>query len=77
MEQIVKDIKEHNLLENVRTVGEKLLRGLNDLQNRYSAQISGVRGAGTFCAIDVKDVNHRDKLISALKVKGKIYLIVK
>ncbi len=40
------------------------------LQEKYPSQLSNARGVGVFCAVDVKDQQHRDKLVGALKEKG-------
>ena len=40
------------------------------LQERYPNQLSGARGVGMFCAVDVRDAKHRDKLLTELRNDG-------
>ena len=40
------------------------------LQERYPTQLSGARGEGMFCAVDVRDAKHRDKLLTDLRNDG-------
>ena len=53
----IKYIEDHNLLENVQTVGAYLMDGLNALKDKY-AVIGDVRGKGLFCGFEL--VNDRE-----------------
>jgi 4-aminobutyrate aminotransferase/(S)-3-amino-2-methylpropionate transaminase len=70
--QIVKVIKEQNLLTNVVKTGTVLLNGLEDLQTMYPTLTMDARGVGTFCALNFKDQQTRDKVIAKMKMKGVI-----
>lgn len=70
LEEVVKVIKQENLLENVKVTGEYLLFGLNEMQAKYPGILSKARGLGTFCAIDFKDTATRDKLMHILRQRG-------
>ncbi|XP_074647439.1 4-aminobutyrate aminotransferase, mitochondrial-like [Tubulanus polymorphus] len=70
VENVLKEIKEKNLLQLVQTTGAKLLALLNTLTAKYPDQVNNARGQGTFCAIDCKDGAYRDSLITKLRNKG-------
>lgn len=55
-------IKEENLVENARVVGEYLLGKIQELAEKYPALVSNARGKGLFCAIDLPDTEKRNKL---------------
>ena len=46
-------------------------------QEMYPRQLSGARGAGVFCAVDVCTPSHRDELLNALRAKGEVHVVVK
>lgn len=70
LEAVLGEIKQRNLIQNVRETGEVLLAGLKELQARYPSLLHSARGAGTFCAVDCPDAATRDKLIGKLRNKG-------
>ena len=47
------------------------------LQAQFPNQVTNTRGQGAFLAIDGRDANHRDKLISGLRRKGRKINIIK
>jgi hypothetical protein len=47
-------IEEENLQKNSDKVGSKLLRGLADLQNKYSDIVGDVRGKGLMVGMELK-----------------------
>lgn len=63
LEQVVKEIKKENLLSKITETGDYLLNGLNDTQAQFPNYIMNARGRGTFCAIDFKTPELRDKAI--------------
>jgi len=70
LEQVVKTIREDNLLDRVTSTGEVMLTGLLDLQNRMPGLISAVRGLGTFCAMDLPSLQMRDRFLTDLRQSG-------
>ncbi|KAJ6225024.1 hypothetical protein RDWZM_003569 [Blomia tropicalis] len=70
LEQVVKEIKKENLLSKITETGDHLLNGLNDTQAQFPNYIMNARGRGTFCAIDFKTPELRDKAIKRLHLNG-------
>jgi len=70
LEQVVKTIREESLLERVNKTGSTILSGLADLESRFSEVLSSSRGLGTLCAVDVKNVETRDKILHGLRQRG-------
>ncbi|RLF38476.1 MAG: L-lysine 6-transaminase [Thermoplasmata archaeon] len=60
-------IEEEHLVENARKQGEVLLKGLEELQERYPDKVSNARGRGLMCAFDLPSTKLRDE------AKKKIY----
>ncbi len=58
---IMRVIKEENLVENARIVGEHLLGSLKEIQKEYSGLISNVRGLGLMCSFDLPSREMREK----------------
>ena len=67
---ILKTVKEENLIENTRKTGDVLLKGLNDLNKKYSQLILNIRGRGTFCAFDMPNATIRDKFLIQMRNTG-------
>lgn len=70
LEAAVKFIKQQNLVENISKVGDHLLNELKSIEKRYSNVVMNARGRGTFCAIDFKTPELRDKAIKILHQNG-------
>ncbi|KPM04624.1 4-aminobutyrate aminotransferase, mitochondrial-like protein [Sarcoptes scabiei] len=70
LEQVVKTIKQENLLESIKETGAYLLQHLDRLQTQYSPAVMNARGLGTFCAIDFETPELRDKVIKQLHLNG-------
>ena len=63
-------IEEHNLLDNVVSMGNRLMDGLRELEQKH-AIIGDVRGIGLFCGLElVKDRKTREPVSEA--VAGKV-----
>ena len=58
------------MLDRVNKTGSTILRGLAELESRYPEVLSSSRGMGTLCAIDVKNIETRDKILHNLKQRG-------
>jgi len=58
---IMKIIREENLVENSKIMGEYLINKLYDLQNEYPSLISQVRGLGLMCSFDLPTTELRNK----------------
>ncbi len=54
-------IKNDDLVENARIVGEHLLDGLLELQNEFPNVISNTRGLGLMCSFDFNNPDERNK----------------
>ncbi|XP_054162678.1 4-aminobutyrate aminotransferase, mitochondrial-like [Oppia nitens] len=70
LEQVVKEIKEQNLIDNIAKTGDYMLKGLVTLQQKYPNILLNARGKGTFCAIDFKTSELRDQAIKVLHKNG-------
>ncbi|CAG2100380.1 unnamed protein product [Medioppia subpectinata] len=70
LEQVVKVMREQNLIENIAKTGDYMLKGLESLQNKYPNILLRARGKGTFCAIDFHTPELRDKAVKVLHKNG-------
>lgn len=70
LEQVVKTIKEDNLLELTRRSGEVMMDGLKGLEKQFPGLLTKVRGRGTFCAVDLPNVQIRDKFLVDCRSNG-------
>ena len=67
-------IDEDRLVENARTVGEHLLRGLTGLQAELGGVITNARGRGLMIAFDLETPEARDKAHARLIESGLLLL---
>ena len=67
-------IENENLVENARLVGDYLLEGLKELEQRFPDKISNARGRGLMCAIDLPTEADRDRMREVLYDDGLIVL---
>jgi L-lysine 6-transaminase len=58
---IMRIINEENLVENAGSVGEFLLRNLNEIQDEYPSLISNARGLGLMCSFDLPTAEIRNR----------------
>ncbi|KAI8987797.1 4-aminobutyrate aminotransferase [Mycotypha africana] len=65
---IVNEIKDKNLLDNVKDVGQYLQDNLAKMQS--TTPIKNVRGQGTFIAFDLPDGAKRDKFLVDMRQRG-------
>ena len=72
LKEILKVIDDENLVENVKDAGQVLLDGLKQLQEKFPQYLSGARGLGTFCAIDLPDTLQRDAFVNQLRNNGLV-----
>ncbi|XP_045213587.2 4-aminobutyrate aminotransferase, mitochondrial-like [Mercenaria mercenaria] len=70
LEEVVKVIKEDNILDGVKSTGNYLLSGLKQMQAKYPGILSKSRGLGTLCALDFNTAATRDKVMADLRKKG-------
>ena len=59
-------IHKENLIHNAEIQGKHLLKGLEELQEKYPDKISNARGRGLMCAFDLPTPEKRDQLKNAL-----------
>jgi len=64
--KFIEIMQEENLIENSAQVGEKLLRGLIMLEEKFPGKVTNARGRGVFCAVDLPDTDTRNKAIKAM-----------
>ena len=67
-------IKEENLVDNAKTVGDYLLMKLHSLEVKFPELVSNARGKGLYCAIDLPDGDIRKNLVSKIFEKNVIVL---
>jgi len=70
LEQVVKTIKEENLLDLTCRSGQVMMEGLYQFQKQFPGLVSRVRGRGTFCAMDLPTVQARDKFLVDCRESG-------
>jgi 4-aminobutyrate aminotransferase/(S)-3-amino-2-methylpropionate transaminase len=70
LEVVCEVMDRDGLLERVRATGAHLLAQLEALQERFPNVLSQARAAGTFAAIDVRDVATRDRFIDRMRQRG-------
>lgn len=73
LEAIAGVVRDSRLVENTAVTGEYLLSGLEELQGRFPALLSNVRGQGTFCAADLPTGAARDALLLDLRQRGALF----
>ena len=72
-------MKQQNLIELSNKTGDVMLKGLEELENKYPSLLNAARGKGTFCAIDcptaqIRYYNSTQYLvISVLSVPNYVY----
>jgi 4-aminobutyrate aminotransferase-like enzyme len=71
MEETVKYIRDHDVLGNVRAVSPVLLRGLRELEERFSC-VSDVRGVGLMLAFDLPSSADVARFITVARRHGLI-----
>ena len=67
-------IEEDKLVDNARVVGDKLLKELESLAQKFPHVISNARGRGLMCAIDFPNQEKRDLIQKALFKRKLIVL---
>ncbi len=67
-------IKEENLVENAKVVGEYLMSKLDELASKYPTLISNQRGAGLFAAFDLPSSEVRGKFAAECMQNGLIII---
>ena len=71
--EIIKTIKEENLLNQVKVRGEYLLKRLKELEYKYSI-VTNARGLGLLLAFDLPNSEIRNKLVDLNFEKGLLTL---
>lgn len=72
---VLEIIEKENLLENVQKQGDFLLKGLQNLQEKYPQLISNARGKGLMCAFDLPTGELRKDFQEKLYEENVIILI--
>src|SRR3989344_2833750 len=71
--EIIKTIKEENLLDKIKVLGEYLLKRLKELEQKYSI-VTNARGLGLLLAFDLPNGEIRNKLVDLNFEKGLLTL---
>jgi len=72
LSEVVKVIKQQNLVELSNKTGDVMLKGLIELENQYPSLLNAARGRGTFCAIDCPSASIRDEIVNKCRQKGLV-----
>jgi L-lysine 6-transaminase len=67
-------IKEEKLIENAEKQGSRLLKGLEEISEKYPEKILNVRGRGLMCAFDLPTPKKRDEIKEKLYANNLIIL---
>lgn len=67
-------IKEENLVENARVMGDYLLSKIQNITETHPGLLSNPRGKGLYCAMDAIDADTRKKILASVFEKGAIIL---
>jgi len=67
-------INEENLVKNAEIQGKYLLKGLQEIADKYPDKISNARGLGLMCAFDLPSPEKRDELRKELYKKDLVVL---
>jgi L-lysine 6-transaminase len=67
-------IHEERLVEHAETMGNYLLKHLQDLQGEFPAMVSNARGRGLFCSFDVRNSEERLTLRKKAYAHGLVVL---
>ncbi|KAF2349177.1 Aminotransferase class-III, partial [Trinorchestia longiramus] len=72
LQEVLKVIKRDNLLHNATVTGDKLYKGIVELERRFPHVINSTRGKdrGTYIAFDGRDAGTRDTIVTNLRKKG-------
>ncbi|XP_054716143.1 4-aminobutyrate aminotransferase, mitochondrial-like [Uloborus diversus] len=70
LQAVIKVVKEQNLLKNMETTGNHLLKEMKNIEKKHSGKLFNVRGRGTFAAMDFQTPEARDKAVKALHKRG-------
>merc|ERR1712001_348301 len=72
LSEVVKVMKQQDLIERSNKTGDVMLKGLEELENKYPSLLHGARGKGTFCAIDCPTAQIRDNIVNKCRQKGLV-----
>lgn len=72
LNEVVKTIKQQNLVELSNTTGDAMVNGLMDLEKKYPSLLRAARGKGTFAAIDCPTAEIRDDVVNKCRQKGLV-----
>ena len=72
--RIIEVMREENLIEHSSRQGERLLKGLREIQRDFRGYTSNPRGLGLFCALDLASPELRTAAVSKAHELGMIIL---
>lgn len=71
---IIETIEEENLLDNAKTIGRFLLRGIEDIQEAHSSRIDETGGLGLMLKLRFKEREDRDRVVQEAFRQGLLLL---
>merc|ERR1719507_1901651 len=72
LSEVVKVMKQQNLIDLSNKTGDVMLKGLEELESKYPSLLNAARGKGTFCAIDCPTAQIRDNIVNKCRQKGLV-----
>ena len=73
-QRIIEIIHEDKLVDNAAKMGEKMLKMLHELEEKYPDKVNNVRGRGIFDAFDLANTEMRDKFFAEVYRNGLLTL---
>ena len=73
--EMLRIIRDENLVDRAAELGDKLLGRLTELQDRHPALVTNARGRGLMCAIDLPDTETRNAVTHAMFTDEQVFLL--
>ncbi len=73
-QRVVEIVEQDSLLDNAHQIGLRLLRGFEELADRFAERVSNPRGRGLFVAVDLPDRETRKQVLQKMREAGVLAL---
>jgi L-lysine 6-transaminase len=73
-QRVVEIVEQDSLLDNAHQMGLRLLRGFEELAQRFAGRLSNPRGRGLFVAVDLPDRETRKQVLQKMREAGVLAL---
>ncbi len=73
-QRVVEIVEQEALLDNAHQMGLRLLRGFEELAERFAGRVSNPRGRGLFVALDLPDKETRESVLQRMREAGVLAL---